>query len=373
MPHLAILFANFGPYHIARAKACQHYCSDNRWQFSAIELARADTEYPWEINLSKLPFLLHSVTDKALNQLPFYELLTRLYALLDKLNPDVVAIAGYARPSMLAALSWCHMHRRTAILFSETHEKDTPRVAWRELPKSILLRLYDAALVGGKPQHRYLIKLGMKPESLFSGYNIINNETFNSNQLASLPSPIFPPYFLAINRFIPKKNLFRLIDAYSIYRQHSADPPWHLVLAGDGPLYKKIKNKIQLLELDDVIHLPGFLQQQQLLPYFSHAQCFIHASTHEQWGLVVNEAMAAGLPVIVSQNCGCFEDLVIEGKTGFGFDPTDVAQLSRLMSKISNGSLDLDKMRQESALHMKQFSPDSFAKGLFAAIEYAST
>lgn len=371
MCHLAILFTNFGPYHIARAEACQAYCSGKKWNLSAIEISRSDMEYLWEIDPDELSFPLYSVAEESLNHIPFHKLVIRLYALLNKLNPDAVAIAGYSRPCMLAALFWCCCHRKIPILFSETHEQDTPRVPWREVPKTMLLRLYKAALVGGKPQHRYLAKLGMKPEAIFYGYNIVDNSAFSPQQLASLPNPLSHPYFLTVNRFIPKKNLFRLIDAYAQYNQQAGSSAWHLVLAGDGMLRNKIEDKVTSLKLNNFIHLTGFLQQQQLLPYFAHANCFIHASTHEQWGLVVNEAMASGLPALVSYNCGCFEDLVIEGKTGFGFDPTKVAQLSQLMTKISSSTSELSRMSKEATQHMRKFSPDYFAKGLFSAAEYA--
>ncbi|MEL6166319.1 MAG: glycosyltransferase family 4 protein, partial [Cyanobacteria bacterium J06628_3] len=117
--------------------------------------------------------------------------------------------------------------------------------------------------------------------------------------------------------------------------------------------------------------LPGFLQQDDLLPYFAHAKCFIHASIQEQWGLVVNEAMAAGLPVLVSKRCGCYEDLIIENVNGFGFDPENSQQLSQLMLKISSGEVKLEKMSQASLEHIQKFSPDYFAEGLIQAVEYA--
>jgi glycosyltransferase involved in cell wall biosynthesis len=113
------------------------------------------------------------------------------------------------------------------------------------------------------------------------------------------------------------------------------------------------------------------LQQDELLPYFAHAKCFIHASTTEQWGLVVNEAMAAGLPVIVSNRCGCFEDLVVTGVNGFGFNPENQEELTNLMSKMSSVDVDLESMGKASLQHIEKYSPDYFAQGLNSAIEYA--
>ena len=93
----------------------------------------------------------------------------------------------------------------------------------------------------------------------------------------------------------------------------------------------------------------------------------------EQWGLVVNEAMAAGLPVLVSERCGCFADLVIKGVNGFGFDPYNSEQLTKLMLKISSDDCDREKMGQASLKHIEKYSPDYFAQGFVKAVEYATT
>jgi glycosyltransferase involved in cell wall biosynthesis len=133
----------------------------------------------------------------------------------------------------------------------------------------------------------------------------------------------------------------------------------------------QLEQQITNQAIQDYVHLPGFLQQQELLPYFAHASCFIHASVQEQWGLVVNEAMASGLPVLVSNRCGCYEDLIIEGVNGFGFDPENVQQLTDLMLKISSEKIDLQTMGNAALEHIQQFSPDYFAQGLIQAVNYA--
>jgi glycosyltransferase involved in cell wall biosynthesis len=272
---------------------------------------------------------------------------------------------------MLAALLWSLCRRKPAILVSETKQDDAPRFWWSESIKRWILKHYKAALVGGQPQKRYLIELGMPKEAIFLGYNVVGNESYHPNKIRSLPAPLPKPYFLTINRFVPKKNLLFLISSYAAYRQTAGTQAWDLVLCGDGQLRPQIEQHIAQLGLQDTVHLPGFLQQDELLPYFAHASCFIHASIQEQWGLVVNEAMAAGLPVLVSNCCGCFEDLVIEGVNGFGFDPGNPQELTNLMIKMSSGQVNLKEMGEASLKHIEKFSPDYFAQGLMQAVEYA--
>lgn len=369
---IGILFSSYGPYHFARVKGLINYPQIPQKQIIAIELARSQEEYPWKPKINDLGFSVVSIIkDKPLEKTNIFQLLKRLNHTLNEVNPSVIAIAGYFQPTMLFTLVWCLWHRKPAILLSETTANDTPRSWWREVIKSWIVKRYKAALVGGQPHKRYLIKLGIPAEGIFLGYDVVGNDAFNPSKIKSLSKPIEKPYFLAINRFISKKNLAFLISSYATYCQIAGEKAWDLVLCGDGEMRPQIEQQIHTLGLKKSIHLPGFLQQDELLPYFAHAGCFIHASIQEQWGLVVNEAMAASLPVLVSNCCGCFEDLVIEGINGFGFDPTNNQELTSLMLKISSGEVELDKMGQAALTHIQKFSPYYFAQGLLQAVEYA--
>ena len=114
-----------------------------------------------------------------------------------------------------------------------------------------------------------------------------------------------------------------------------AGDAWHLVLLGDGELRGELERRIALPDLAGAVILRGFRQYDELPAFYGLARAFVHASTTEQWGLVVNEAMAAGLPVLVSARCGCAQDLVRNGVNGFTFDPYDVEELAGLMQRVA--------------------------------------
>ncbi len=147
--------------------------------------------------------------------------------------------------------------------------------------------------------------------------------------------------------------------------------PWSLVLLGDGPLKSDLCHLISDLGLQDSVLLPGFKQYDELPAYYGLASAFIHASTTEQWGLVVNEAMAAGLPVLVSNRCGCAMDLVKEGVNGFTFDPFNVEQLADLMLKISELGDGRGKMGAASCEIIEAVDASAFGAGLAAAVVQA--
>ncbi len=370
--NIAILFSNFGPYHLARLQAFKNVCASEQWSCNGIELAQHQAEYPWKPANKKLKDTIIPVTkNQQLEKINFLTLIKQLYQVLFQVKPDVLVVSGYSRPAMLCAVLWTVLNRKKAILLSESKKDDAVRTSWQENLKSWLLKFYKSALVGGRIHKDYLSELGMSSQAIFPGYDVVDNSAFTPQEIKSLPKALNRPYFLAINRFIPKKNLLNLIESYAQYRLAAGEQSWDLVLCGDGELREQIKAKIIELNLQNFVHLPGFLQQEQMLTYFAHANCFVHASTTEQWGLVVNEAMAAGLPVIVSERCGCFEDLVIEGVNGYGFNPENKEQLTQLMNEISSESIDLQEMGQASLEHIKNYSPDYFATGLKQAVEYA--
>jgi glycosyltransferase involved in cell wall biosynthesis len=372
--NIGIVFASLGPYHLSRIEGCVNYFQKCKYQADviAIELAQSQEIYPWQTKRDDYHFSIVSIIkNKALEKVNIFRLFLKINYIFTKINPDVVAISGYSEPGMLYILCWSIWHNKPIILFSPSKEDDKIRIWWQEKLKSLIIKRYKSALVGGKSHREYLIKLGLNSDAIFLGYNVVGNKNFHPANIRHLPCPINKSYFLAINRFISKKNLSLLISAYAQYRQESSNLLWDLVLSGDGELRPQIEQQINELGLTEFVHLPGFLQQEELLPYFAHANCFIHASIQEQWGLVVNEAMAAGLPVIVSNRCGCFEDLVIEGVNGFGFDPKNQQALTQLMLKMSSQEVDLVAMGGASLKHIQKYSPDYFAQGLMQAVEYS--
>jgi glycosyltransferase involved in cell wall biosynthesis len=115
--------------------------------------------------------------------------------------------------------------------------------------------------------------------------------------------------------------------------------------------------------------LPGFKQYAELPIFYSLGGVYIQASTTEQWGLVVNEAMACGLPVIVSNRCGCVSDLVEEGINGYSYDPYDSSMLEELMFKMASDNCDRVLMRDASSKIIGRWTPETFANNLLQAAE----
>lgn len=377
----AILFHRVGPYHFARARAAGTVA-----ETALIEIFKSDEVYDWAPVHGADGFQRLTLFEK--HPQPARDIQNSVCNALDRVTPTAVAVPGWSDPVAFSALKWCIQHRVPAIMMSESTEWDEQRRFWREWVKYRLVRMCSGGLVGGTPHTDYLVKLGMPRRGIFQGYDAVDNDYFI--QLAAdarsegerfrnkyrLPEK----YFLASARFVEKKNLFNFIRAYARYRDLAAALTsrsqkvelWNLVLLGDGPLKAGLCSLIDELGLQQYVQLPGFKQYEELPAYYGLARVFVHPSTTEQWGLVVNEAMASGLPVLVSNRCGCAQDLVRDGMNGFTFDPHDVEQMAALLLRMAAmPPVDLAAMGRESRAIVAGWSPERFAQGLAQAVEAA--
>lgn len=383
--HVAIIFGQVGYYHLARLKSAQLICQKEGWAFTAIQVVNQTKDHPWgdpgeagSIPLTTLLPISASFSSELHPDSPIA--VSALLRHLNIIKPNVLAIPGWGFPVSRAALRWARHHKIPAILMSESKWDDEKRVWWKEQLKSWLyVKKFDAALVGGTLHKDYLIQLGFPGDRIFLGYDAVDNEYFEqaaitarqNPEAARQRQPCIPskPYFLAATRFIPRKNVIRLIDAFADYHQQiGLDQAWDLVICGSGAEESAIYQRIQEHSLNSCIHLPGFITYQQIGDWYGLAQAFVHPALQEQWGLVVNEACAAGLPILCSKTVGASE-LVEEYQNGLLFDPEDAKDLTRTLLAVHH--LEAEQRAQMGKISQKivaSYSPHYFGEGLSKAI-----
>lgn len=369
---VAIYFRMFSPYILARVTAAAA-----RMQVIGIEGSQRSTVYAWDHRDGGDAFERRTLfTDTAIEDQPPALMIAATRAALDAADPDVVCLPGWSYSEALTMLRWARERGRGVVVMSESTAHDAPRSAWREAIKRRVVRLCDAALVGGKPQRAYIEALGIPAYRVFLGYDIVDNGFFAAGAAAAradaaamrLRLGLPERYFLASCRFIAKKNLDRLIAAFAAYRRTAGAGAWDLVLLGDGALRTALEDQAASLGIGDAVRFLGFRQYDELPGLYGLAGGFVHVSTVEQWGLVVNEAMAAGLPVIVSGRCGCAADLVQDGGNGWVVDPLDVAAISSALTALAAPATDRAAMGARSGEIVAAFAPHRFGDGLAAAI-----
>jgi glycosyltransferase involved in cell wall biosynthesis len=258
-----------------------------------------------------------------------WRLAKALWRRLDALDPEVVLVPGYYTLPSIAAAVWARAHRRKSVLMTESTQDDHRRSALKEMAKSLLVRtLFNWAVAGGSRHVSYLAALGFPSGRVARFYDVVDNEGLyqRAQQLRREAGPMAPaPCFLYVGRLAQEKNLTRLLDAYIAHRADGGS--WPLILAGDGPERVALTAQAARSPFAADIHFTGHQSSAELPRHYAFAGCLVLPSSREPWGLVVNEAMACGLPVLVSKQCGCADDLVADGVNGFVFDPFRSAEL----------------------------------------------
>ncbi|ATW03124.1 glycosyltransferase [Sphingorhabdus sp. YGSMI21] len=291
---------------------------------------------------------------------------------LDRLNPDVVAIAGWASAESYSALIWAIKRARGVVILSDSQAHDAKRNKVRDLIKGRIVRLCGAGLVAGRTHRDYLVKLGLPAERIRLGYDAVDNAHFAGGALTARKSEpecrarlnLPENYILASARFIPKKNLTSLLTGYARARQGLVAAP-DLLIAGDGEQRLVLEAAARSLGIPGHVHLPGFFRYEDMPAVYGLSQGFVHVSLSEQWGLVVNEAAACGLPMILSRECGAASELLHEDRNGWSVEAENVDGLAvALRAMMSLSKEQRAEMGAISKSIVADWGPERFAREL---------
>ena len=321
------------------------------------------------------------------------ELRRAFWSALEQTKPDVVAVNGWNNFGSVIAANCCVRRGIPMVVMSESSHQDEPRTWWKEAIKRRIVGLYSAALVGGQRHVEYLAELGMPRERIFTGYDVVDNEYFRqkAQEVRNQKSDVRKKYGLAGELLSRLSAVHREKESSTLdlsLRGISAE----IVRQGDRSQKSEVGQRkkrrgiscswatarcrtdlcrlISDLRLHEHVHLPGFKPYDELPVYYALANAFVHASTTEQWGLVVNEAIASGLPVIVSDRCGCVPELV--NGNGFTFDPTNEHELAaRLLEMASLSDEERKRLGDNSYRIAANFAPERFGEGLERAASVA--
>lgn len=382
MKRIVVQWPRFSPFHLARLTISARHAEADGVELIGLETASMSDLYEWREETGPTSFQRHQAfpgrTYEAISPSEMHDGMLRT---LDELDPDVVAIHTYSLPDSRACLEWCKTRGRASVVMTNSKADDAPRATWREWLKSRLIRDFDAAFLAGIPQRAYFEQLGFPPDAIFLGYNVVDNGYFereaerwraDPEKRSALPGLDDPtPFFLASNRFIARKNLDGLLRAYAAYRSR-VDHPFRLIMVGDGELRGALEEQIRRDRIDGVV-FTGFQQIDVLPAWYSQAAVFVHPCHIDTWALVVNEAMASGLPVLVSTGAGCHMDLVRQGENGWTFDPKDTDRLAELMVQTAASPSWRENAGNVSKAVVSEWSLDRFAASLLEACRYAST
>jgi glycosyltransferase involved in cell wall biosynthesis len=178
-------------------------------------------------------------------------------------------------------------------------------------------------------------------------------------------------FILFAGRLVPEKGVFDLLDAYARL-ESGLRSEVGLVFAGDGVCREELAQRAKGIS-PGVVCFPGFAQREDLAGLYALAETLVLPTHTDTWGLVVNEGMACGLPIIVSSVAGCSSDLVEDGWNGYVVPPRDAERLRVAIDVLLRQTELRQGMTARSSERIRDYSPEACADGLAAAAIFAPT
>jgi 1,2-diacylglycerol 3-alpha-glucosyltransferase len=290
--------------------------------------------------------------------------------------PDAILCGGYNYAASWQALAWARSRNVPFLLWSESHLHELRRSnALVEFLKTEFLSRCQGFIVPGQAAHQYLVAHKVKPHIIFNAPNAVDNDLFavaaaraRMNQETLRKDLNLPErYFLFAGRLVREKGVFELLAAYAKLDEQLRQQVG-LVFVGDGACREELESKAVSVSLG-IVKFTGFAHREQLAAYYALAEMLVLPTYSDTWGLVVNEAMACGLPIILSNAAGCAPDLVKEDWNGLIVPPMDVPALTSAMNSLATRPDSAKMMGSNSALHIARFSARDWSQGILQAMQ----
>lgn len=270
---------------------------------------------------------------------------TPLLPALKKYDPTAVicgtfGIAGY--------LTWwyTHRHRIPYIQWSgATAHRQRQESLLNTYTQQFLARRAQGAITYGTDAGDYLMQLGLPKEKIVIGVNAVNSQFFmEKSQEAKAETAEWKNkpewqglHFLLVGNLVKRKGIEYVLCALNLIKDSIG--AFHLHLVGDGPLKTELQTQAKRWGFENALHLWGNQPFAKMPFFYALADCLIFPSLYDVWGLILNEAMSCGVPVISSSLAGATHDLIEDGVNGLVVYPPDVPSLAQAIQTMTNAEL----------------------------------
>jgi len=347
---ILLVWDRIGDYHRARWQALQDIAGTEN-VFGA-DLAAGDSLYKWE-NTSGENQQYILLSKKTVDKFDFFNRIKNFAATLKNKNIDTVCIAGYGRIVYLCMIILAKFKGVKVILFAESWYGKNVIINFF---KGFFLNLfcYGFIVSGKRAFYHFIHNLKIPSYKISEAYSVVDNKHFERKEIEFPEKPIL----LCVARFTQVKNLKMLAEAFL---ESSISKTYTLKIVGGGEDYLDLKHTAGSSKN---IILSSWLPYSKLPELYHQATIFILPSIFEPWGLVVNEAMAAGLPIIISQQCGCKPDLAFDINS-LTFDAENKTELVFTLNKAAMlNNAQLLKMGQNSRKIISNFTPKIWGENI---------
>jgi len=333
-------------------------------------------EFDWDVSLlSGYPFtfLKNVAAHPGLGRFGGFDT-PEIKSIIRRHEYDAVMINGWNYKSAWQAIRACWKSGTKVLVRSDSH-LHTPRGFFAKVAKAVVyprfVTRFDGCLAVGKWSREYFLRYGAKPERVFVIPHAADNEFFSCEAERARPVRgglrkkwgLDPEaiVFAFSGKFIEKKRPMDFVRAIDLAAGRCTR--FQGLMIGDGPLRPACEQYVR--DHRAPVLFAGFVNQSQMPSAYVVCDALVLPSDGgETWGLVVNEAMACGLPAIVSDQVGCGPDLIVPGKTGSVFPLANVEALANQMLLMADDPVRLAEMGGCAAKIINNYSPASAVSNL---------
>jgi len=266
-------------------------------------------------------------------------------------RPDAIAVGGWNQPAFWQALAYARARRIPFLVWIESTLRDArPEARPLELAKRAMARAASGAFVPGRASAEYARSVGLADDRIEIAPNAVDGARFERAER----TPHDGCRFLYVGRLDPEKGLDTLLDAFR-------DVPGELVLAGGGTEEARLR-----AAAPDRVVFTGPLGRDAVVEQYAAADVFVLPSRSEQWGMVLNEAAHAGLPLVATTAAGAAHELVEDGVNGFLVEPGDVEGLRTAMARLAADADFRARGGRRSRELVAPLTPEAWARGVAA-------
>ena len=292
---------------------------------------------------------------------------------------DAILIHGYALATNWLAFIGAWITQTPIIFRGETFLR-SDQSRWRRAIKHIILKPFfqkiEAFLPIGIRSREFYLSYGISEDQMFLTPYSVDNEFFMKQEerwrarrvevRRELNIPESIPTILCVAKMTQRKRPMDLLKAFEPLKEKAV-----LAFVGDGELRSMLENYVQDRNIRNIFFL-GFKNQSELPKYYVIADTFVLPSSYEPWGLVINEAMCYGLPIITTDGVAASADLVRHGENGFIYPAGDIDTLTDLQQRLLYDSEKRQKMGQRSREIISTWNYDACVDGILKALEYVT-
>lgn len=286
---------------------------------------------------------------------------------------DIIILAGYHRLEYWLQLAAGRLMGKKMAVFCDLTAYEHKRTLLKSISKGIFFGLCYRVFCYGHRAAAYVASFGISPERIVlrcQAAALPDNYSVQSalKRRLALTANRSEPCYVYIGRLSAEKNLDILLKSFAKVR--ASIPAARLRIVGSGPQMDELRALARSLSVDTQVEFPGSMSGQALYDEYSSATCLILPSRSEPWGLVVNEALAYGCPVIVSDRCGCVPELVVDRETGYVVRCGDVDDLADKMMRTIEDFRDVQRTADACITQIGPFSPSAAGRQILDGLSW---